>query len=159
MALMDNIIPIAALWGAILSTVMLALKIIENWIKVKVNSRNYCIGEDDGPVDEYYSIKAINIGNKPVTMAYAYIEVYPGIYRRVLSIFKIRQSNMPRTGWHTSIDGKQIFFGQCIEVEFKFPDDLIPIVTPKNIGTKKKVIGVFVDQIGNVYKSKPFEID
>jgi hypothetical protein len=65
------------------------------------------------------------------------------------------KSDSSKTVNNESINGNQIFSGQCIEVKYLYPDDFYPIVTPKNV-EEIEVIAVFVDQIGNHYKSKPF---
>ena len=151
MEITDYIIPAAAIWGAALSTIMLILKIRENKIKIVVDSRNYIDEVENGPARDIYAITAKNFGNRPVTMAYSYIEEYPPRKGGILL------SDI-RTGYDLSIGGKQIFNGQCVESEFEYPTGLTPIVTQKNFGTKVKVIGIFVDQVGNQYRSKHFEI-
>jgi len=133
---------IIAIYGAALSSYNVYQKWCENKPKIIVDFKYYCVGTETGEREEYYEIVAKNIGNKPVTMSHTYIEEFV-------------KSDLSKTGNNEFINGKQIFSGQCIEVKYLYPDDFYPIVTPKNVD-EIEVIGVFVDQIGNHYKSKPF---
>jgi hypothetical protein len=148
----DNIITTAvACWGAVLSTYVFISQLLGNRPKVKVNYKNYL---EDGtePIRDIYAICAINERDKPITMAYAYIEQYPPVKVGILPIES-------RTRRQTFIDGKQIFYHQSATAEFEFPYDFKLIFTQKDLafGEKKQVIGVFVDQAEHVYKSrKPF---
>ena len=153
MEIIDLIIPIAAIWGAVLSTSMLILKVYENKVRIRIDHENYVVEKPDKKPIEYYSIVTKNFGNKPVTMAFAYIAL----------------KNYPHKKWHDlvddgatwedrSIDGKQISSGQSIKVEFEYPAAFSSFVTPKTIGNSIMVIGYFADQLGNYYKSEPFEI-
>jgi hypothetical protein len=151
MEVTDIIIAVAAFWGAILSTIVFVSQILENRTKIRIAYRNY-LDDENEVVREFYAISAINERNKPITMAYAYIEQYSPVKVGILP-------SIARTRWDTSIDGRQILNGQRVEVEFEYPYDFKPIITPENLGEKKQVIGVFVDQAGNIYKSdKPFMI-
>ncbi|MCX6688872.1 MAG: hypothetical protein NTZ39_04155 [Methanoregula sp.] len=154
MEIIDIIVPIAAIWGALLSTSMLILKLYENKVKIKVDYENYVLEIPNEKPTEYYTIVAKNLGSKPVTMAYAYIAL----------------ENYPSEKWHNlvedgatgedrSINGKQISSGQSIKAEFEYPADFSSFVTPKTVGNTIMVIGYFIDQVGNYYKSEPFEID
>jgi hypothetical protein len=153
MELIDLIVPIAAIWGAALSTSMLILKIYENKVKIKVDYQNYVLERPDEKPTEYYALIAKNFGSKPVTMAHAYIAL----------------NNFPSEKWHElvedgatwedhTIEGKQILSGQSIKAEFEYPAAFSSFVTPKTVGNTIIVVGYFVDQVGNYYKSDPFEI-
>jgi len=149
----DLIVALAAFWGAALSTIIFFLQLCENRPKIRINNRSYT---DDTiePIKDIYAISAINERKLPVTMACAYIEEYPKVKVGILP-------TIARSRKDTSIDGKQISYHQNITVEFEFPNDFKEIITPHNqaYGEKKQVIGVFVDQAGNIYKSKkPFWI-
>jgi hypothetical protein len=133
----------------------------ENKPKIKVDFHYYIAETETGGGEEHYDIIAKNIGNKPVTWSHAYIEEYvkPEETDSTSRPFLVKNqkyfSDSSITENDESINGKQIFSGQCTEVEYRFPGDFKPIVTPENIHDEKEVIGVFVDQIGNRYKSKP----
>ncbi|MGA2120794.1 MAG: hypothetical protein ABSG49_01975 [Methanoregula sp.] len=152
MGVTDIIIATAAFWGAILSTIVFVSQILEHRTKIRVEYQNYLDEDETGFVREFYLIRAINERNKPVTMSHAYIEQYPPIKVGILP-------TVARTTWDTSIDGKQIFKEQRVQAEFEYPKDFKLIIPPENRGEKKQVIGVFVDQAGNIYKSdKPFMV-
>lgn len=153
MEFIDIIVPIAAIWGAVLSTSMLILKIYENRVKIKVDYTNYVLELPNKKYTEYYTLIAKNLGSKPVTMDHAYIAL----------------DNFPSEEWQKnledgatwddhSIEGKQILSGQSIKAEFEYPAAFSSFVTPKTVGNTMMVVGYFVDQVGNYYKSEPFEI-
>jgi len=152
MALTDLIVPIAAGWGAILSTVMFILKLREDKIDIKIDYKNYLDDDEPDFIRDIYQIKAINNGNKPVTMEYAYIEAYPPRKYGILP-------TDATTSWDRSIDGRQIFFGQSVTVDFEFPRDFKTINQSRKNGNDNKVIAVFADQAGKIWKSrKPFKV-
>jgi hypothetical protein len=138
-------------YGAILSTYNLYQKRQENKPKIVVDS-DIWFDETCNKADLFYIIVARNIGLKPVTLDYCYIEEYS-------DKAKIDGKGPLRTSSDLSINGKQIMSGQCIEVKYRHPYDFDPILDPYQNNSKKNVIGIFVDQIGNKYKSKPFQIE
>jgi len=144
---------ILAVYGAILSTINAYQKWNENKPCIRVgyyseyleNRKQYCV------------ISAQNIGNKPVTMSYAYIMYGNPFGRFVLNKQKVR-SPCGGTEINSSIYGKQIQSGQCLEVKYLFPDDF-KFLMEMGWDESEELVGIFVDQIDNVYKSQPFTLE
>jgi len=141
-----QIITIAlAILGAILTSFTVYQKWRETRPKIRVDLDEEWI-DDNGAAHHYYCVIARNIGIKPVTMKKFYIE----------------ESGYPHntTKNDESIDGKQILSGQSIEISYRFPNDFNPIIDPYHYDNEPvEVRGVFIDQLGNVYRSKSFSIE
>jgi hypothetical protein len=154
--------PIIAVYGAILSTYTIYQTWRSNKPKIKVAYFFDFVESNENGVD-LYTISAMNIGNKPVTWAYFFIREYIPEEEKESSFFaniihRKRYYSGMTTEWDTSINGRQTFSGQNISINLTCPEDFDPIITPENYGTIKKVVGIFIDQVGNCYKSEPFTI-
>lgn len=128
-----------ALYGALLSTYNAYQKWNENKPKIKIETINRF---NEELADDFYVIVAKNVGIKSVTMSYAYLE-------------ECKSGCKTEANW--VVDGKILLSGQAAEATFEFPDDFGEFQR-KHISIKNHFVGVFVDQIGNIYKSKPFTL-
>ena len=142
MAISDIVIIITtciAVYGAILSTYNAYQKWNENKPKIKVDTINHF---NEELADNFYVIVAKNVGIKSVTMSHAYIE-------------ECESGRKTEANW--IVDGKIVLSGQSAEASFQFPEDFGEFYG-KNFDRKKNFVGIFVDQIGNIYKSEPYSL-
>jgi len=141
MAISDIVIIITtciAVYGAILSTYNAYQKWRETKPKIKVDTINHF---NEELADDFYILVAKNVGIKPVTMSHAYME-------------ECESGRKTEDNW--IVDGKMVLSGQSAEASFQFPEDFGNFYGKFN--REKKFVGVFVDQIGNIYKSEPFSL-
>jgi hypothetical protein len=147
------LLTIVALYGAILSTMNFLNQRKRDKPQLKVVFWNDLDTEKGEVIDFHKYIVARNIGFKTVTLSHAYIiEILP--LETVWLNWKTRGKKKiwpKQTDNYKIKNGNALPSGKCYEIEI-FNDELDRV-----FGTfsNKKVIAVFVDQLGNQYKSKP----
>jgi len=148
MDLTEIIIAIAAFWGAILSTITLIQKLLEDKPRITVHPG---MTAEHFNNEVYIVLIVRNFGKKSVTLSYAYVEEIPKIsfIQKILNIIYKKREERPFGSTEDRIDKIEVFSHKNYAIPI-----LIYDVPDKWLKSTVDLQGTVIDQLGNEYRSE-----
>jgi len=146
-------VPIAAAWGAGLSTLSVILKRWEDKPKIRIDYDN--LDQEDIYHEVYIVLIVRNFGKKSVTLSYAYVEEISqrSIKQKILNKLCRKHELGEESDYTDRCNGIEIISGKNGVIPILIHE--IPTMWIKN---KINLRGVVVDQLGNEYRSKVIQM-